>query len=247
MMLVSMGLGEQIRKLFRIFFLFTVLVAVALISAITTIRLSIHGHQTAAPNVVGLTVEAADRALAVQGLDLQVEDKLYSAKYAANQIISQIPSAGVTMKSGQHVHVLVSLGAPRLSIPNIIGSSARAAQISAVQQGLSIGEIARAHIEGSDPDQIVSQDPPPEGAVIHAPAVSLLVSLGAPVPAFVCPRLKGRSLGEVRAVLEKAGFQVGQITPVPDANVPPGTILSQSPLPGSRIVSGTAFQFQVAQ
>src|ERR1039458_6779985 len=41
----TMGVRDRLRNLFRLLLLFTVLVAVALLSAITTIRLTIHGRQ----------------------------------------------------------------------------------------------------------------------------------------------------------------------------------------------------------
>ena len=50
-----MSVRERIRTLFRLFLLTTVLVTVALVSAITTIRLTIRGHQETMPNLVGLT------------------------------------------------------------------------------------------------------------------------------------------------------------------------------------------------
>ncbi|PYV20179.1 MAG: hypothetical protein DMG24_23580, partial [Acidobacteria bacterium] len=48
-----MSVRERILTLFRLFLLFTVLVAVALISAITTIRLTIHSGQETMPDLVG--------------------------------------------------------------------------------------------------------------------------------------------------------------------------------------------------
>ena len=50
-----MSLRERIRSVFRLFLLLTVLVTVALISAIMTIRLTIRGHQETMPNMVGLS------------------------------------------------------------------------------------------------------------------------------------------------------------------------------------------------
>src|SRR2546422_6883854 len=86
-----MAIRERIATVFRLFLLFTVLVAIGLISTITTIRLAIHGHQEIMPNLVGMRVELADRVLSARGLELKVEDKLFSTQYGANQIVSQMP------------------------------------------------------------------------------------------------------------------------------------------------------------
>lgn len=240
-----MGLRDRIRTLFRLFLLFTVLVAVALVSAITTIRLAIHGHQAAVPDLTGVPVEKAERTLSSRGLGLDVEDKLYS-QYPANQVVSQVPAGGTRIKTGQHVHVLVSLGPMQASVPDLVGTSVRAARIVALERGLTVGDVATVHGEGTPPDQIMAQDPPAENASVRSPAVNLLVSVGGPPAAYVCPGFVGHSIGEVRAELQKAGMQIGQVTAVPDSRAS-NTILSQTPLPGSKIGPDTVFSFQIAQ
>jgi len=244
--ILGVGLRDRIRALFRLFLLFTVLVAVALVSAITTIRLAIRGRQATVPSLLGMPVDKAERALENLGLDLKIEDKLYSDRYGANQIISQVPAGETSMKLGQHVHVLVSLGPPQVTVPSLVGNTVRAARIGALERGLTLGEVARAYMPGTNVDQVVAQDPPPEGAALHAPTVDFLVSLGEPPPAFECPRLVGRPIIEVRRELEAAGFKIAQVVSVPTTGAPSGTILSQSPAPGTRIGPDTAFDFQVA-
>lgn len=242
----GMSLRDRIRDLFRLFLLFTVLIAVALVSAITTIRLAIHGRQAAVPDLTGVAIDTADRTLSGLGLGLKVEDKLYS-DYPVNQIVSQAPASGTHMKAGQHVHVLVSLGPNRASLPDLVGSSVRAARIVALQRGLTVGDYATVHWPGTSPDEVVAQDPPPETTSVHSPAVNILVSLGEQPPAYVCPSFVGRPVGEARQALEKAGFKVGQAIPVSKPSVPANTIVGQTPLSGSKIGPETVFNFQIAQ
>lgn len=241
-----MSLRDQVRTLFRYFLLFTVLVAVALVSAITTIRLTIHGRQAAVPDLAGVPVEQAERSLRSLGLGLKVEDKLYS-DYPANQIVSQVPASGTSMKAGQHVHVLVSLGPMRASVPDLVGSSLRAARIVTLQRGLTVGDFATVHWPGRAPDQIVAQDPAPESASVHSPAVNLLVSLGEMPASYVCPNFVGRPVHQARQEVEQAGFQVGAMVPVEAASSPANTVVGQSPIPGSKIGPGAVFNFQIAQ
>ncbi|MBZ5513817.1 MAG: PASTA domain-containing protein [Acidobacteriia bacterium] len=242
-----MTLREQIRKLFRLFLLLTVLVAVALFSAITTIRLTIHGNQETMPSLVGMTLAAAERTASYKGLVVKVEDKIFSAQRPADQIVSQQPPAGTRIKVGQHVHVIVSLGPPRVAIPNLVGSSLRAAQITAAQRGLTVGSVAAMPWAGNEADQVVAQDPPPATPDVHSLTISLLVSLGEAPPAFLCPNVTGQPLAIARRELEKAGMKVGEITPLPAANTPAGTILFQTPAPGSKIGPEAVFSFQVSQ
>lgn len=244
---LPMGLRDRLRTLSRLFLLLSVLVAVALISAITTIRLSIRGHQEIMPNLVGAPLEAAQRVTSGLGLEMKVEDKLFSAQYAANQIVSQQPPAGTRIKVGQHIHVLVSLGPPRVAVPNLVGTSLRAAQITATQRGLAVGNVAALPWAGAGPDQVVAQDPPALAANMRSPVVNLLVSRGESPPAYLCPSFVGQPLAVVRRTVEKAGLKIGTVTPVPTDAAPQGTILDQSPAPGSKIDPDTAISFQVAQ
>jgi beta-lactam-binding protein with PASTA domain len=242
----GMSFRDRLRTLFRLFALFTVMVAVALASAITTIRLTIHGHQAETPNLVGVSMDAAQKITSALGLEIKVEDKLYNEKYAANQIISQVPPQGTRVKEGQHIHVLVSLGEPKIHVPELVGESVRTAQITAVERGLTLGDVAQVHWPAGDQDQVLAQDPPPTKAEIQSPAVNILVSLGEPPPAYMCPSFVGRLFSDTSKVLEKSGFRIGQIAPVATEQVPAGTILTQTPLGGSKIGADAVFNFQVA-
>ena len=242
-----MSVRERIRTLFRLFLLTTVLVTVALVSAITTIRLTIRGHQETMPNLVGLTADYAQRMTSGLGLEMKVEDKLYNTQYPAQTIASQMPPPGTRIKIGQHVHVLVSLGQPQVFIPNFVGASIRAARITAVQRSLELGDVVGVHWRSAEPDQVVAQDPLPESAELRSPAVNILVSLGEEPAGYLCPRFVGQPLAEARHSLEKAGFKVGGVTSVPAGSGPRGVILTQSPPAGSKIGSDAEFSFQVSQ
>ncbi len=240
-----MSLGDRVATLFRILLLFTVLVAVGLLSAITTIRLTIRGRQELMPKLVGMPVSAAEHIARARGLELKVEDKLFSAQYPADAIVSQMPPEGTRVKEGQHIHVLVSLGAPRVPVPNLVGDSLRVARIKAIQRGLNLGDVAAVHWPDVEGDQVLAQDPPPT-AEVRSPSVNLLVSLGQPFEAFLCPSFIGRPLAEVRRALERAGMKIETVRPIPTASTPKDTVLAQLPPPGSKITADTRFAFQVA-
>ncbi len=242
-----MALAERIRALFRLFLLFTFLVVVAMVSAITTIRLTIRGHQEATPKFVGMPVSRAQQIASTLGLEMKIEDKVFSSNVPANAIVSQMPLPGTPIKVGQHVHILVSLGPPAMAVPNLVGDSLRAARITAIQRGLAIGDVVAVHWPGAEPDRVVVQDPPAANSEVHSPAVNLLVSLGQEPQAYLCPSFVGQPLEHVRRTLEKAGFQVGDVIRLPGATASSGTVLAQSPPPGGKIDSQTVFTFQVAE
>jgi len=220
---------------------------VALLSAITTIRLTIRGHQETMPNMVGLTFDYAQRMASGLGLEMKVEDKLFNTQYPAQAIVSQMPPPGTRIKIGQHVHVLVSLGPPQVVIPNFVGASIRAARITAIQRDLELGDVVGIHWASAEPDQVVAQDPLPESAELRSPAVNILVSLGEAPTAYLCPRFVGQPIAETRRSLEKAGFKVAGVASNTTPSGPRGIILTQSPAAGSKIDSDAEFSFQVSQ
>jgi len=241
-----MSIRERIGTLFRLFLLTTVLGTVALLSAITTIRITIHGHQETMPNMVGLTFDYAQRVASGLGLEMKVEDRLYNIQYPAQTIVSQMPSPGTRIKIGQHVHVLVSLGPPQVVIPNFVGESLRAARITAVQRNLEFGDVVGVHWPAAEPDQVVAQDPLPESAELRSPAVNMLVSVGQEPPAFLCPKFVGQPIADVRRSIEKVGFKVVGVIPTASPTTQHGIILSQSPAPGSKIGPDAEFSFEVS-
>jgi beta-lactam-binding protein with PASTA domain len=123
----------------------------------------------------------------------------------------------------------------------------RAARITAIQRSLTLGDVVGVHWPRGVPDQVVGQDPPPESANLRSPTVDILVSLGEPPVEYLCPKLVGQPIAEVRRNLEKAGFNVVGVTSIAAEGVPKGIILTQSPAAGSKIGPGAGFSFQVAQ
>ncbi len=242
-----MSVRAKIRTLFRLLFLALILVTVGVVSAITTIRLTVHGRQEQLPNLAGQSADKARQLLAALGLEMRVEDKLYSSRIPAGDVLSQMPPVGSWVRPQQQVHVLVSLGPPQVTVPNAIGSSLRAARIVSIQQGLTIGDIASVFWPAGGPGQVVAQDPQPSAADVRSPAVNFLVSLGDAPLAFLCPSFVGQSFSEARLELAQGGFNSLQVTPVSSTVEPTGTVIQQVPLPGSKITPGTVFDFEVAK
>ncbi|MGH9470965.1 MAG: PASTA domain-containing protein [Terriglobia bacterium] len=238
---------ERIRFLFRLFLLFTFLAAVAVISAITTIKLTIQGNQETLPKLVGMSLAKAERIAGDMGLEVKVEDKLFSDNYASNDILSQEPPPETKVKAGQHVHVMVSLGPPRIVVPNLVGASIRVAQILAVEKGLTVGHVVEVHWPSNGAGRIVAQDPPAAATEIRSPAIDFLVSTGEEPLAYVCPKITGMKLQQAQSMLQAAGFSISKVNQVTGSGAPSGAILSQSPAPGSKISAGDAFTLAIAQ
>jgi beta-lactam-binding protein with PASTA domain len=248
------------------------MLAVALISAFITMRLAIHGREAPVPAVTGLTVADAVAAARKQGLQLTVENRFYSAAVPGGHVIAQDPPAGFRVRRDWPVRITESLGAQRVSMPNLVGQSQRAAMITIRQLGLEPGAVVRMPAPGQ-PDLVLAQSPSAQAGDVSSPRVSLLVSDGqaADAAAYVMPSLVGLSYAAAAARTSAAGLKLvaaeeiiavpGPVAPVggtaagpvpapvPIVVAPPtsGTVVAQSPPAGWRVQQGDVAHITVSR
>jgi eukaryotic-like serine/threonine-protein kinase len=264
--------NRRVRNLMRYFLLALLLLAVALISAITTMRLAIHVREVRVPDFRGKTPAQA-RLLAEQnGLAIEVQSSYYSATVPEGRVLSQGPGPGVLVRRGWDVQVALSLGPQRVSIPEVVGESDRAAAISIAERGLQLSSRDEVTIAGVAAGQVIAQNPSAHATDASAPKISLLVAQEPPPQAFVMPSFIGESLGAVSVTLRQAGLSLGKIavavppptpaatsaaaTPPPavapliEVQPPPvystqSIVLAQDPAPGHKVLAGAAINLVV--
>jgi beta-lactam-binding protein with PASTA domain len=238
----------------RFVLLFLILVSVAMVSALTAMRFAIHGREVAVPKLVGLTRAAAEQQANSDGLIVEVENHFYSADTAEGKVISQSPAPGSTVRRGWKVRIAESLGPQKAQVPDLIGQSARAAEINVHQRGLEIGSIAVAELPATAQDEIIAQNPPAEAALVESPKINLLVAAPEKERQFVMPSFVGKRIGDIRQQIEDAGFEVRVQDPgctgPAGASTPPcskdsGVISKQFPAAGQRITSGSPISFEL--
>jgi eukaryotic-like serine/threonine-protein kinase len=240
------------KSFFRLLLLVLVLLVVALVSALTAMRLAIHGREVAVPDLVGKSPAAARMIAEQSGLELNVERQYYSPTVAEGKILSQLPPAGSQVRSGWQVRVAESLGPQRVAIPNVIGQSERAANINIRRRGLDVGAIAQMQLPDAPDGQVVAQAPPPNASGVSAPKISLLVAAPPQLQALVMPGFVGQPLGTVTQTIQDAGLHMGNVTTVPSlegsspmAPFPGSMIVSQNPAAGEKVFAGATVNFEV--
>jgi len=221
------------KSFFRLVLLGLVLLVVALLSALTAMRLAIHGREVAVPQLVGKTPAEARLVVEQTGLDLNVERQYYSPTVPEGRILSQLPPAGNQVRRGFQVRVAESLGPQRMDIPNVLGQSQRAVSINIRRHGLDVGAIAQMQLPDAAPDRVLSQDPPPNASGVSTPKISLLVAVSSQPQAFVMPSFVGQA---------SDGSSPGAPVSTPS---PASMIVSQTPAAGEKVLAGAAVNFEV--
>jgi beta-lactam-binding protein with PASTA domain len=238
-----MTLRERLESLGQTALLVFILMSAAFLSAITAMRIAIHGREVSMPNLVGKNVSEANGMLRSRGLVLRVADRVYS-DVPINVVVRQTPPAGLLMKVSQQAHVVLSLGQRQLEVPLLEGNSLRASRIELLRAGLQVGEVSAVTMPDEPVDTVVLQTPRP-GAGAATPRVDVLVSQGPRDAAYVMPHLVGLNEIDAQHRLDVAGLH-RKLNYVTAPQWPHASVIDQSPLGGSRVSSSATIELTVA-
>jgi beta-lactam-binding protein with PASTA domain len=238
-----MTLRERLEWLTRMTFLLFILASAAFLSAITAMRIAIHGREVTMPNLVGKNVSEASQLLQSRGLVLRVADRIYSDQ-PINVVVRQTPPSGLLMKVSQQAHVVLSLGQRQLQIPLLEGNSLRASRIELLRTGLQVGEVTAVSMPDQPMDAVVIQNPRP-GAGASSPRVDVLISQGPRENSYVMPHLIGLNENEAQHRLDVAQLR-RKVNYVTAPQWPHGAVIDQSPHGGARIIPSSLIELTVA-
>lgn len=235
-------------RVLRLIVLCLVLILVGLISALTAMRIAIHGREVEVPKLIGLSLTEAEGVLADRGLRLELENRFYSALVPEGRIMSQLPAAGTVVRRGWRVRIGESLGTPRAKVPNVIGQSGRAAEINLRRRGLEIGRVAVVPLPNLPFEQVVAVSPPPE-SVGSSPKVTLLLTATEQSHAFVMPSLIGKKVADAEKVIQESHLRLSRINGISKAGpfTPHYIVMKQVPVAGSKVSPETVVVLDVSR
>jgi beta-lactam-binding protein with PASTA domain len=238
------------------------LVAVALVAAIVTMHFAIHGAEVQVPALKGMTVADARSQTSGLGLNLDVDNRYYSADVAAGHILTQSPAAGTVVRREWKVRVAESLGPQKTDVPDTVGTAERVAALALRRVGLEVGATARLPYGKAAEETVLAQDPPAHSQGIERPGINLLVAAaGDDAPdGFVMPDLTGLPVVTAQAELTRVGLKAAapsfvdvHVAPVGSGNAPPkppvkpGSVTAQQPQAGSRVEQSALVKLTVAK
>lgn len=236
-------------RFFQIGSVLMLLIAVALVAAVTTMHFVIHGAEVQVPSLKGMTVAEARSQAAGMGLDLDVDNRYYSGDVAAGHILSQSPPPGTVVRREWRVRVSESLGPQTVDVPDVVGRDEQAAALELRRGGMNVGATAKLPVGKAAAETVLAQDPPAHAKGIAQPSVNLLVaaaSTEAP-DGYVMPDLKGMMATGAQGMLSKVGVKstvkfvevpvgaVGTAGSIPRPPVAPATVIAQEPQAGGRV------------
>ncbi|MEU2675423.1 Stk1 family PASTA domain-containing Ser/Thr kinase [Streptomyces sp. NPDC007107] len=180
------------------------------------------------PNMVGSTVDEAQRLAENAEVTLKVGSKEPCETQEKDKICSQTPGSDEQMETGETVTVVVSTGAPKVEVPDVVDESADSARKALEDKGFTVN-VKTAESDKS-PDTVISQDPEGGSKAEKDSEVTITVAKEATqnVPGVV-----GRSFADAEAQLKGVGFANVSRTDV-DSDQAAGTVIEQTPEANSK-------------
>jgi serine/threonine-protein kinase len=197
----------------------------------------IRGKVIEVPNVVGRPLEEARSTLTRLQLRPFVETRRFSNTVPEDHIITQSPQAGMKIKLGGKVNLVVSLGRDKVTVPDLVGRRVDEAESALGEIGLRVG--IRSHTYSERPTDIVIAQNPPSGSVAaRGDPIDLLISDGVYPEPMVMNDLSGMKLSEAEEAIRRSGLSIGEVSFQESKEHQPGTVISQNPPPGAKVKAG---------
>lgn len=238
---------EQFYRYLRLLGLALSLVLAAALSGFLAMRYAIRGTVVTVPNLVGATTSDASVSLQRAGLVMKILARKPNPGTPASAVLIQDPIAGTTVKAGQMVRVIVSSGARKDAVPNVVGSSLRVAQMTLARAGHALGDVCRIHYGAENASEIVRQSPSPEDVSVASATVHVLLNLGAREENYVMPEVVGRDINEAIRFFEKSGILIESVTYRENSGFAKGIILAQQPERGYRLSRQSSLKLEVSR
>jgi serine/threonine-protein kinase len=172
-------------------------------------------------------------------LNAKVKATEYSEDISLNHIIFQDPEAGTEIKKGRNIKFVISKGTRFIQMPDLRLMSLRKALIKLEEKGVCQGNLAKTHNEEVEKESIIAQVPSADSWIERAQCVDLLISAGAPQPAYKMPKLTGLFFEKAVMQIAQRQLALGAVRFNPKKYYPQNAVVSQEPRFGMRVPQST--------
>jgi serine/threonine-protein kinase len=206
-----------------------------------------HSEEFPLASVIGRSEIEAQQILKKNDLTLQVAGREYFAGKPEGIVLSQLPSAGMMVKSGRSIKVVVSAGVRTAKVPDVSGLPLEEANLTLQKAGFVVGETYWMRMD-TLPENVAIETIPTKGTVLPLGSkVSLAVNQLTPSGTVFMPQLVGLPLDRARAMLESLNLGITKIDHVRDTLYLPNTVLDQVPLRNAPLTPGDSVRLTVSE
>lgn len=128
--------------------------------------------------------------------------------------------------------------AAQVSVPSVVGDTQAAATTAITGAKLTVGTVTQASSATVASGSVVSQTPAAATSAASGSSVALVVSSG-PAPVTI-PNVVGDTQAVATTAITGAGLKVGTLTQATSSTIPKGDVVSENPVAGMNVASGSA-------
>jgi serine/threonine-protein kinase len=193
----------------RILITFAVLIFIYII-VYQSIGLIVHSKkEVIVPNIENKSVLEALKVVSDLGLGLKKVAEVYNSQLPAGTIVNQQPQAGMTVRKGKIISVVVSLGGEKVFVPNVVGEDKWKAEVIIRQYGLVVGSTTECYSLKYSKGKVLWQSYPEGSIVDKNTPIDLKISLGFPPEDIILmPDFINKNFSEVKSWAETYGLQL---------------------------------------
>ncbi|MFH8690200.1 Stk1 family PASTA domain-containing Ser/Thr kinase [Streptomyces anulatus] len=179
--------------------------------------------QIKAPNLVGSTVDQAEKLAARTDVTVKVGAEEPCEEQEKGEICSQDPAADALMDKDGTVTVVVSAGAPKVEIPNVLEKSEDGAREELEKKGFTVN-VTTEESEKTE-GTVIEQDPKGGAKADEGAEITITVAVQTTDP---MPDVRTRQYDAAVAQLNQLGFTNVSRADV-DSEKPAGEVIEQTP------------------
>lgn len=188
------------------------------------------------PELTGKNIIYVLETLTNMGLNAKLEKTDYDAAQPKYAVISQSPPPGTTLKKGRDVVISISKGNKESLIPDLRQMDLVRAKILLEKNEFKPGRVSYTWSDKAPKDKVIDQYPTAFSTAHKGSGCDLLVSLGRRPSAVVMPNLTGLAVENAFSLAGSLNLNLPEIKSGFNPLKAQGIVLSQLPMPGSRIV-----------
>lgn len=202
------------------------------------------GSEHSVGRVIGMPVSEAEKLLEGQGFKVKIEEEESDPEIPAGAVRWQDPPPELVVPRGTTVQLIRSSGPANVPVPDVASFDLDQATKVLIAAGLKVGDVDTVP-SAEEPGTVVGTRPDPGSAKAPGSTVDFLVSEG-PTGVEV-PNVVGLRQDEARRQIEAAGFKVGRVSRADTRRGPPGTVLEQRPVAGTKASRRTRIDLVVTE
>ncbi|MDE6889736.1 MAG: Stk1 family PASTA domain-containing Ser/Thr kinase [Eubacterium sp.] len=195
-------------------------------------------------SLLGKELDEARRELKDMGLDLRTLGTIASDEYEEGLIVEQDVEEGEDVEKGKVIQVTVSSGPADFEMIKVTGNPAATARDMLTARGLEVNPESKYEFNELPEGTVIRQSPEAGTKVKKGDIVTLTISKG--IEQVQVPDIRKLTESEAMQRLLDNNLDKGSATTAYDDTIPEGSIISQSPQPGSSVNAHSKVDYVVS-